>query len=1091
MLDKIFGYFFSQKSFKDKLLNKLIAISFILFQAVFLLILLDSDIFNVSAQTTATSPAIYFQNSTETTISGNYTIEINSNEFFFPEKIILYISNSDGSYSTSTLMKKITDNIFKYDLDTKKLLNGNYYIKAHAFLGTSNTTSETIIKYVFNQLIPFEIKILNPINNSVQSNDINIEISSNNTNVNLINGKLFTSNNLLQYFTPILNDGKYHYLLPKSNLSNGEYSIYVNAKLASGEIASSSANFIFQNTINLETPTVNTLIDTTNDETSIVEEPQTNSTTIENLIPIYTTSTEDIELDLNVKTTSTINFTKHASTTNESIKITATTTFEAEEINFNITGPKNISYSATKENLFLYSFFWIIDDSFPEGEYIIKAIAKKLGNIYIAETKIKYIKNKIVAAQSETASTSNPLLLFFSGTFPATFTGDRIVNLTVNQPVDNIEFFIYGQTNKKYSSSIKNGVYYFTWPTNDFPNGDYELEARAIINNLISATNKVGVKINNPIKGPLAKPISQSETNGSSNQTETQNTPSTTQQNIIDSQKTISDECLKININNYNDCQIFLNLSPVCKEKGYKTEYQCNTYLNQNSKCRDLNLDENACNIFLKLPLKCQNENKLTQNECQNYLYNNSLPLACTQSNIINHDKCNEYLTLLALPSVCAEAEIKSKDKCRAFLANKQIADECKNANIYTDLECDNYLQKKYQEKTCASLGINTDEQCKYYIQNKIINQECLNTGINSQSDCDAYLLKKYGIRLCNLVGINNDKECLEYIFNKYQPKINCGEFNKWECQEIIETKFLGEIANKQIQYNELSENLIDIFNKKISIADLLSTLDTSKTIIPLKNNNSNVKILHLDNKIILENKNSLIQTAPIAIIIDSDGDNLPDDTEKRIGSDPNNSDSDKDGYSDGDEVKNNFNPIGVGLLTIELAPFDLAILKNEILEQPKTTGESSDIFTVNQFLNSTDNNYSISGKAEPNIVVTLYIYSDMPLLVTAKTDEFGNWEYNLKESLIDGEHEIYVAINDNTGRITKKSDPINFFIKEAKAVSIQDFVASTPKNTPTKTESMLNFYFVISIIVVIFGISLFIIVLLLHKNKKDTDNTI
>lgn len=49
---------------------------------------------------------------------------------------------------------------------------------------------------------------------------------------------------------------------------------------------------------------------------------------------------------------------------------------------------------------------------------------------------------------------------------------------------------------------------------------------------------------------------------------------------------------------------------------------------------------------------------------------------------------------------------------------------------------------------------------------------------------------------------------------------------------------------------------------------------------------------------------------------IDSDGDSISDFDEKNIwNTDPNNTDTDKDGYLDGDEIKNGFNPNGAGKL--------------------------------------------------------------------------------------------------------------------------------------------------------------------------------
>ena len=44
---------------------------------------------------------------------------------------------------------------------------------------------------------------------------------------------------------------------------------------------------------------------------------------------------------------------------------------------------------------------------------------------------------------------------------------------------------------------------------------------------------------------------------------------------------------------------------------------------------------------------------------------------------------------------------------------------------------------------------------------------------------------------------------------------------------------------------------------------------------------------------------------------VDTDGDLLLDVREKELGTDPNNPDTDGDGYSDGEEVANGFDPLG------------------------------------------------------------------------------------------------------------------------------------------------------------------------------------
>ena len=128
---------------------------------------------------------------------------------------------------------------------------------------------------------------------------------------------------------------------------------------------------------------------------------------------------------------------------------------------------------------------------------------------------------------------------------------------------------------------------------------------------------------------------------------------------------------------------------------------------------------------------------------------------------------------------------------------------------------------------------------------------------------------------------------------------------------------------------------------------------------------------------------------------------------------------------------------------------------------------------------------YSLSGLAEPDSVVTLYIYSDLPIVATVQADEYGNWQYQFSESLIEGEHEIYIAVNDNTGKVLTKSSPLNFFVKEAKAVSVKDFVAaSVAAPTVKKSESMIKYYIIIAILTVVVGILLFVIFIIQRKRQ-------
>ncbi len=99
------------------------------------------------------------------------------------------------------------------------------------------------------------------------------------------------------------------------------------------------------------------------------------------------------------------------------------------------------------------------------------------------------------------------------------------------------------------------------------------------------------------------------------------------------------------------------------------------------------------------------------------------------------------------------------------------------------------------------------------------------------------------------------------------------------------------------------------------------------------------------------------------------------------------------------------------------------------------------------------------TGRAAPGSIVSIYLYSFLPVVVTTTADANGNWKYDFHSKLADGRHEAYVAINDNTGKIVKTSSPFPFFVKEAKAASEADFLrpdVNVPQTPETDTRWFL-----------------------------------
>ncbi len=212
----------------------------------------------------------------------------------------------------------------------------------------------------------------------------------------------------------------------------------------------------------------------------------------------------------------------------------------------------------------------------------------------------------------------------------------------------------------------------------------------------------------------------------------------------------------------------------------------------------------------------------------------------------------------------------------------------------------------------------------------------------------------------------------------------------------------------------------------------------------------------------------------------DPDKDGLTNNEEFQYKTDPLSPDSDKDGYLDGDEIKNGFNPL-------KYSPGDKS--DRIVFESPQKKGVvKKDLYKVTSVKLKKESNKKetlvLSGKGLPNSFVTIYIYSSQPIILTVKTDKNGNWSYALDKKLENGEHHAYVAVTDNTGKITAKSEPLAF-IKTAQAVS------AVSDKTYVDTASLANkdkkngIAMVIAFTLISLGLAISVIGLVIAKFRK------
>lgn len=553
--------------------------------------------------------------------------------------------------------------------------------------------------------------------------------------------------------------------------------------------------------------------------------------------------------------------------------------------------------------------------------------------------------------------------------------------------------------------------------------------------------------------------------------------------------------CMDSQITKPEDCQKFLyeiDTPDLCKKAKVTDSKACNQLLFANFS-----------------PPECKKAGLTTKAECDALLFQKNIPQVCVDKNILEKVLCDNYILEKNLPQECRTAGALSAGACKKFMFEKLKQDneqfmeelpyECGIANITTKDHCAKYLEEKYLPLQCVQAGIKSGTECQNYLQELLLPSECRNEGIKSQQECNAYLKKIYIEPECTEAGISDNTKCKEYIAQKYSSDVQCEGLERMLCESVLQERHISMLVFEQ-KKKEAVNRVVDPDIGKTIVLEKLEKTEIPKNIkeisrlehiVPIKvEEKTPVLILPSEDRIVLSKDENILKASAAVITHDFDSDGVPDDIERRLGTDATIADSDFDGFDDGYEIKNNFNPLGSGAMKQKLAPVEEAIIQKKNLQQPKVAGAISEdlkIEKIEDIVLNKNIRQKISGKALPGSVVLLYIYSELPMITQAQTDEFGNWTYTLQNSLLDGNHEIYVTINDNTGKIVSKSNPISFMVREARAVSASDLFGSPVSQAKPKTlldRSKNYLWYAVGLI--LFGLILFMFFMFQGKKKRQ-----
>lgn len=399
--------------------------------------------------------------------------------------------------------------------------------------------------------------------------------------------------------------------------------------------------------------------------------------------------------------------------------------------------------------------------------------------------------------------------------------------------------------------------------------------------------------------------------------------------------------------------------------------------------------------------------------------------------------------------------------------------------------------------KECSAAGI-PPEKCKEWLAAKYRADECRAAGIITREECVAYLWEIHGGSIAECAG-RNQEFCSEYLAKKTEGFLSSDELD--EIEKDVVPKIGTVIKFKRAVPEKPGEPAPSDAPVGGAVSEIFADS------IPFKGDKEvSVRVLASPAFAKVSETKSR-RFVPAVVIIDTDEDGLPDDTEERLGTDPTDPDSDGDGYMDADELRNGYDPLGPGRLDDpgkenKVAPIDAAMMSGVPIEQPKYAGEVTDDLTVglehgeeagdagDEAMDEEAGPLKFSGKAAPGEVITLFIYSYLPMVLTTTADENGDWAYDLESGLVDGEHEVYVTVTDETGKIRSKSDPLAFFVAEASAVTSDEFFGQAVERSAVITprdevSRVFNWYIIGAIALILVALSAGIIIVL--RPRKTT----
>lgn len=352
---------------------------------------------------------------------------------------------------------------------------------------------------------------------------------------------------------------------------------------------------------------------------------------------------------------------------------------------------------------------------------------------------------------------------------------------------------------------------------------------------------------------------------------------------------------------------------------------------------------------------------------------------------------------------------------------------------------------------TCGDVNIKNNDSCQVWraMVESVLGRRCTGQNIYAVAACEDYLNRTVVDLECQSQGLVDKGKCKDYLLEKYGANVDCRLSDQMACATVLREQYLNRLVINQRERALVNAAVLPLLGQSVTLEQLSQQIKgkgLNQVRLALQAT-ADIKVLLVrsHSEAILEEVDRLTMISEAILVLDSDADGLPDDLERYYGTASSEADSDHDGYNDSVEIKNGYNPLGDGALNKERTALDRVLLAGTSLEQPKILADRPSNDLVLRVLDNGEKGViNFSGLAPARSWVALYIYSDLPLLVSAQADDQGYWQYSLGQRLSEGSHRIFVAISDSTGQIDKQSAPLSFLIKEARAVTAEQYFNQT-----------------------------------------------